>query len=322
MELSNRQGSLERITLFNLVFCLGVILWGAFVRATGSGAGCGSHWPLCNGAVVPRSADMEMLIEYSHRLSSGLFMLTILFAVFLSFKYFPKSHLYRRAGMASLFFVLVEAAIGAAVVLLELVADNSTLARTVWVGAHLVNTFILVAVLTYQWWLAKIEGVNYRYGLILLRKSIAGRTGKVFSAGLLLTLIVASTGAVVALGDTLFPPASISEGVRQHLDPTSHFLVKLRIYHPTIAVAASVFLLWFAKRVSKESRNEKVVSLAKSLTFLVCLQIGIGFTNLALLVPVWTQMLHLLFANIMWIVLVLTGLEFAKERVLKIEKSA
>ncbi len=32
-----------------------VALWGAYVRATGSGAGCGSHWPTCNGEILPRA---------------------------------------------------------------------------------------------------------------------------------------------------------------------------------------------------------------------------------------------------------------------------
>ena len=44
---------------------LAVVAWGAFVRATGSGAGCGQHWPPCNGAVVPRSPTAETAIEFS-----------------------------------------------------------------------------------------------------------------------------------------------------------------------------------------------------------------------------------------------------------------
>ena len=55
-----------------LVYNLVVILWGAYVRATGSGAGCGSHWPLCNGEVIPRAPEVETLVEFTHRLSSGL----------------------------------------------------------------------------------------------------------------------------------------------------------------------------------------------------------------------------------------------------------
>ncbi len=49
-----------------------VILWGAYVRISGSGAGCGAHWPLCDGQVIPRSFTLERVVEFSHRGSSGV----------------------------------------------------------------------------------------------------------------------------------------------------------------------------------------------------------------------------------------------------------
>src|ERR1700720_4900598 len=48
-----------------------VILWGALVRATGSGAGCGNHWPLCNGQVIPLSPRIDTIIEFTHRCMTG-----------------------------------------------------------------------------------------------------------------------------------------------------------------------------------------------------------------------------------------------------------
>src|SRR5437764_4034200 len=48
-----------------------VILWGALVRATGSGAGCGNHWPLCNGQVIPLSPRIDTVIEFTHRMMTG-----------------------------------------------------------------------------------------------------------------------------------------------------------------------------------------------------------------------------------------------------------
>src|SRR5690348_3617167 len=63
---------------FTLAAVLGVILWGAYVRATGAGAGCGQHWPVCNGTVIPRAPSTQTLIEYTHRVTSGLSLLLVI----------------------------------------------------------------------------------------------------------------------------------------------------------------------------------------------------------------------------------------------------
>ena len=53
-----------------LIFFVAVILWGALVRATGSGAGCGDHWPLCNGTVIQHSPRVDTIIEFTHRVAA------------------------------------------------------------------------------------------------------------------------------------------------------------------------------------------------------------------------------------------------------------
>ena len=90
------KNKLEKITGFNLLFCLAVIIWGAFVRATGSGAGCGDHWPLCNGVVVPRAPALETVIEMTHRLTSGLFLVGVIYALVFTVRNFPKGSVLRK----------------------------------------------------------------------------------------------------------------------------------------------------------------------------------------------------------------------------------
>ena len=87
-----------------VVWNLFVIVWGAAVRATGSGAGCGSHWPLCNGEVVPRAPEIATIIEFTHRITSGLALLSVAALVYLAWKWFPKGHLARKASLISLIF--------------------------------------------------------------------------------------------------------------------------------------------------------------------------------------------------------------------------
>src|SRR5262245_29115717 len=140
---------------FTLAFNLLVIVWGAYVRASGSGAGCGSHWPLCNGEVIPGSPTVKTIVEFSHRLSSGLALLLVAGALIWAFlhTYDPK-HRLRRYAAAAMFFMLMEAAIGAGLVLFEMVAENKSIARALWVSAHLINTFLLVGTLALMAWTA------------------------------------------------------------------------------------------------------------------------------------------------------------------------
>ena len=146
-----------------LAYNLLVILWGAFVRATGSGAGCGAHWPLCNGEVVPHTGRLATAIEFSHRLSSGLALILIVGLVVWAFRLYPRGHLVRRGASVSAFFLLTEALLGAGLVLFEYVAANVSVARAYWMAGHLINTFLLLAALTLTaWWASGGQAARWR----------------------------------------------------------------------------------------------------------------------------------------------------------------
>ena len=212
-------------------YTLLVIMFGAFVRATGSGAGCGEHWPLCNGVIIPRPEQIETIIEFTHRITSGLLLIMVLIGVIWAYRKFPKGHATRHGATLSLVFVVIEAAIGAGLVLLQLVEENATPLRAVAVGAHLFNTFLLLAVMTYTAWYAS-RGYAERF-----RIRAKGKAVFMIIAGLVLYGLVGATGAITALGDTLFPVGSLAvEGA------ATHFLIKLRVIHPILAVAVALFV--------------------------------------------------------------------------------
>jgi heme A synthase len=302
---------LARFAWFVLGFTLLVILWGAFVRASGSGAGCGSHWPLCNGVVVPRDAETATLIELTHRVSSGLaFMLVVALLVWSFVATRPRSPVRQGAVLAFLFMVL-EAAIGAGLVLFERVGDDSSLARASWLAGHLINTFILLACLTLTaWWASGGSPIRVR-----------GVKRSAWIGGLLLlgTLLVGVTGAVTALGDTLFRPASIAEGLRQDLSPAAHFLVRFRVLHPVLAVFFGLAILSLTPRLAARVPDYPMpppgtITLAKALGTLVLVQWAAGIANLLLLAPIWLQLVHLLLADLLWILLVLITAQALTDR--------
>lgn len=280
----------------NVAYTTLVILWGAFVRATGSGAGCGEHWPLCDGQVIPRAPDIEQLIEYSHRLTSGLALLGVLGLVFWAWRAFPRGHIVRRGAAASLAFMLLEALIGAGLVLFALVAQNVSLARAVVIALHLANTFLLLGALTLTaWWSA---------GGSPLRLRGSERLAVMLGAGLLGTIVVGSSGAITALGDTLLQLGALPGGVSQPLGG-AHPLVQLRLLHPVLGMLVGLYSLFLARAVAYARPAPVARGLAWGLVALFVTQITLGGLNVTLKAPVWMQLVHLLMADVVWICLVL-----------------
>jgi heme A synthase len=285
-----------------LGFNLLVILWGAYVRASGSGAGCGNHWPLCNGEVVPRVPQVQTFVELTHRTTSGIALLLVLGMAIWTFRGTAKGHPARKGAGYSVFFILMEAALGAGLVLFELVAHNASLTRAFSMSAHLVNTFFLLAALSLTaWWLSGGERLRLR-----------GQGGAVplLAGGILLTILLGVTGGIAALGDTLFPSGSLAEGVAQDFVPTANALVRLRVIHPIVAIVAGLYITIAAGLVAnwrQGPEHARTRTFAKILGGLFLVQLGMGVINLSLMAPIWTQILHLLLADAVWIALVLLG---------------
>jgi len=290
-----------------LAYTIAVIVWGAFVRASKSGAGCGDHWPDCNGRIIPSFADTATLIEYVHRVTSGICGLLVLGLAVASLFATPRGHVVRRYALLSAVFIVTESALGMLLVKFQYVAEDASVGRAIWMALHLVNTFLLLAWLTLVAW----YGSGRRHAP--LRQS--GALGKAMFAALGATLIVATFGAQAALADTLFPAASIAHGLAQDMTPGGHFLLKLRMFHPIVALALAVYLVVALSAASAMRPTAQVKRLSTLMFVLLGVQIAFGFVNLAFLAPVWMQLLHLLNADLLWVTLVvLTAASIAAPR--------
>ncbi len=294
-----------------LVWNVIVVLWGAFVRATGSGAGCGNHWPLCNGEVVPASPQVETLIELSHRLTSGVALIGVLVLLIWAFRAFPRRHPVRYGAVVSAVFILTESLVGAGLVVFGWVAEDTSAERALVVSIHLFNTFLLVASLAVTaWWASDQRPI-----------ALPGRSWIVWAlrVGLLGVLVIGITGAITALGDTLFPAASLAEGLRQDMDPSQHFLIQLRVYHPLLSILVGVYLLVVTRVLRSQDTSPTVDRLGRILSIVIVVQLAAGFVNVLLLAPVWMQIVHLLLADLVWISLVLLSASVAAVPVPKFE---
>lgn len=299
----NRSANFTRYAWGVLAWNVLVVLWGAYVRASGSGAGCGSHWPLCNGDVVPRAPQLATIIEFTHRMMSAVSLLATGWLAIWSIRSFQRDHRVRRYALLSIVFLFAEALLGAGLVLFEFVASNASLGRAVYLSLHLANTqFLLAALLLTAWYSRDVA------------PGPMPRSPRVIAA-LPVALAVSVTGAIAALGDTLFPVSSLAEGMRQDISAASSFLLRLRVLHPVLAILAAGYFAYAAMSVLRSKPRPQATQIAVGAIVLALAQLGAGAINITLLAPVWMQLVHLLLADLLWLSLVLLVVEAPAPRV-------
>ncbi len=270
-----------------------VILWGALVRATGSGAGCGNHWPLCNGQVIPLSPRIDTIIEFTHRCMTGGSAFLVLGLLVWTFRGTVKGQAARVAALASMLLLLNEAFLGALLVKLGYVTGNQSIGRVVILSIHLSNTLLLLAALTLT---ATLLGTGQRTRSL----TVPGVKKTWAILGLAATLVVGVSGSLAALGDTLFPASSLRAAFAQDLAAGAPWLLRLRGVHPLSAILAAAFVLWLVAQAKRAQDGH----LARAVVALLIFQFALGTADVLLLAPVWMQILHLLGADLYWISLV------------------
>jgi len=288
-------GRFSRYAWAVLIYNILVILWGAFVRATGSGAGCGRARPLCNGDIVPRAPEVATVIEFTHRVTSGLALIAVVVLVVWAFRIYPRRHRVRRAAFWSLVIIVIEALLGAGIVLLEYVEANQSWGRAAYLCAHLTNTLLLISALALTAWLPT-AGPERRFWPLSRR----------MKAAFVLALLACTTGAIAALGDTVFPATSLAEGIRSEFAADAPALLRLRLLHPVVAIGAAIYLFSVGFWMRREA------AAAQWVLALVVIQTVAGAVNVALLAPVWMQLLHLLLAAALWLSLVQLSLQSSR----------
>ncbi len=298
--------ALRRFAWAVLAYFIAVILWGALVRATGSGAGCGDHWPLCNGTVIQHSPGTATVIEFTHRVTSGISFFAAVGLLVWTFVGTKRGHLARTAAVAAVLFTLVEAILGAFLVKLGLTAQSQSPLRAPYLALHLTNTLLLLASLTLTAHL-----LSRRHGYTRDSIRLVAPIGAI--ACVLVVLMVGVTGSLAALGDTLFPATSLGAALTADFSATSGWLVRWRWTHPAIAFLASVFLIWLVVRASQESAHDHKRSLSALVLLLLAAQYILGVFDVVLLAPVWLQIAHLLGADLLWSALVVLTARVALE---------
>jgi heme o synthase len=298
VSLSASQRRFYRYAWGLLAYMLLVIAWGAYVRASGSGDGCGDHWPACGGVLVPElgKAAAKTWVEYAHRITSASLGLFVLGQLVWAFRAFPKKHIVRLGAMLTFILTLSEGWLGRQLVVYKLVAYSEAPQRLYWMAAHLCNTFCLVAAFALTaWWAMGKPRPNLKQGPMTALAVIA----------LIATLGLAITGSISALGDTLYPPENHLDVMKQALLPTANTVMKARPTHPYTAVVVAMILCLVAGIAMHLRPSNDTHRMAYGVWAMLTVQMLLGLVNVGLLAPIWMQLVHLFAADVLWIIIVL-----------------
>jgi cytochrome c oxidase assembly protein subunit 15 len=271
-----------------------VILWGDVVSATGSGNGCGDHWPLCNGSVTPHWHTLASVIEFAHRATAGVDTIAILGLLAWTWRATVTRHLARFWIGAAVFFTFTEGLLGALLVKLQLTTTNHSPMRAAFFSLHLANTLFLLAALTLTAHFLARDAGRMRGGVQL---SFGWSSGLALGA----TLLVGISGSLAALADTLYPATTLRAALAQDISPNSPWMLHLRWAHPALALLTGAAIVFFVMRPLTQGVRVQGGGIVLGL---LALQIVLGICDVVLLAPVWLQVLHLLGADCLWIALV------------------
>lgn len=283
----------KKLAFSLLIYTVLVILWGAWVRISHSGDGCGDTWPLCHGQLIPEAQRAKTWVEYAHRLMSGIYGFVVIYFWWGARKLYPKNSFAYKAALATLIFMITEAALGAKLVLFKLVTTNDTPFRAFAMALHQINSFMLTG------------AVALTYASATLSSELPPPSAQYKRYRYLpwVIVIVGITGAWASLSNSLFPTQNLLDGLLADFSSQSHFLVRLRGLHPffaTLGVGSMALFFWLKAQTSEDARLQK-----KSLQMSLILVVGICFGVLTLLLhaPAWMKLVHLTLAQTIWILL-------------------
>ncbi len=214
------------------MYTLATVAWGAIVRATGSGAGCGNHWPFCDGHVLPIFNSYQRIFEFAHRTSTGLILPLSIGLVIWSRRVFTAGSMGRKASLGVFAMTIVEALIGAVLVLFGWVNTNPSAARAYMMGTHVVSTFVLIGFLT-----TTILAAN---GARPIRLKGQGSVGWMLGACVSCTALLGISGAISALGHQLWPTKDV---LKAAASPDSPWMVRLQPMHPFLATSIALLTI-------------------------------------------------------------------------------
>lgn len=289
--------SFANFAWFSLFYNVLVVAWGVFLRSMGFGDGCGANWPLCTGAKDPAKGPMATMIEFSHRASTALVGVLAIVMVVWAIRAFPKGHPSKKFAGGFLFFTILEGWIGRYLVVHGLVTSNDTVQRAIWMGVHVLSTFMLLGSISAAALCAsKIRPVQFKS---------QGTVGWLLAFGFIGTMLLGVSGAISAFGHQVRPDV---QGLSEMLKPAAFWANKLAVAHPVGSASIGLYLLLMCSLIQHLRPDPFVKNAAKALIGILFIQLAVGALNIFFKAPVVLQMVHLVLADLNWISIVVLAI--------------
>ena len=282
-----KSSSFATYSLVVLIYTLATVAWGAIVRSSGSGAGCGNNWPLCDGQLLPIFSSSQRIVEFAHRTSTEIVGPLALILLIWARRIFPQGSMGRKAAYGVMAMTLFEGLIGAVLVKKGWVNMDTSVGRVYFMGLHVVSTFVLIAFLTTAYLAAK--------GVRPIQIKGQGAVGWMLGACVLCVAGLGISGAISALGHQLWP---VNDVLKAAASPTSPLLVKLQPTHPFLAVAIGLLIVLTVGLVLHLRPTADVRRASRYVAGAFGGEMLVGLINIWLKAPVWMQAAHLVTADL------------------------
>jgi len=277
--------AVRRLSLAALsVACLHLV-FGAIVRISGSGMGCGDNWPKCYGYWFPPFSRPDLVVEVSHRYLASILTLTVVSMAFVAFRHRREAGVGGRGGALRSALGAVAAVLAAAVLGGVTVKMGNAPWATV---AHWLVAMTL---------LAMVAATAVRAGA-LGGTSVRARPGTARAAR---SAIVAATLAIfaVAMGGLTakYPGAAVACttvpgcGANSAVEPGA---VHIQLVHRTIAVLLLLHLVGMVASMRKRRHEESPVVARAAIVALglVVAQLVVASAMVLLHLPAVLRSLH------------------------------
>ena len=289
---------LRRLGLTALALAYLQIVFGAIVRISGSGLGCGDHWPDCYGSFTPANRGLGLLIEISHRYGAAILSIAVVALALAAFLARDEQGVrgpggVLRSSLTAAGLVILAALVGAATVKLAL--------NPVVIVTHLAIAMSLLAVLSVT---------VLRTGALGARSDLTGASGRTWRAARMAVVLAALTLVLGALTANV-PDAAISCGGFPwcRVVNTGGTPLVLQITHRVVAFLLFGHLWGIAAALPRRNEPRALIRSARIAFGLAVLQVLIAAAMVEMHLATVLRSLHQATGTLLWLsVCVLAGL--------------
>ncbi|MBY6180597.1 COX15/CtaA family protein [Staphylococcus warneri] len=277
-----RKENLKWLSVLATIIMTFVQLGGALVTKTGSEDGCGSSWPLCNGAFLPQNLPIQTIIELSHRAVSALSLIVVLWLVITAWKHIGYIKEIKPLSIISVGFLLLQALVGAAAVIWQ--QNDYVLALHFGISLVSFSSVFLITLIVFS------IDQKYEADEVIIKKPLRTLTWLMA----IIVYLTIYTGALVRHTDSSLAYGAWPVPFEDIVPHNVHDWVQFA--HRGMALVTFMWIMFTFIHAVKNYADNRTIKYGYTATFiLVILQVVTGALSVITNVNLFIALLHALF---------------------------